>query len=119
MMDAYGAAYRRRLQDILSMPPLTSAQRKYLRMLAHAYDPMVMVGAKGVTDTLIRSVHEALDARELIKVRFNDFKDQKQPLIDQIAMRTNSQVVGVVGHVALFYRPQDDESKRKITLPGK
>lgn len=99
------------------MHDLTSAQRKFLRAQAHPIDPIVIVGKQGVTDMLIRSVSDALEARELIKIRFNEFKDTKQELLDEITRRTGSQIAGVVGHVAIVYRWQPDDEKRKIELP--
>ncbi len=99
------------------MTTLTSTQRKFLRGLAHHLDPIVLVGKQGVTDALVRSVAVALEAHELIKVRFNEYKDEKKALSAEIADRTGSQIAGVIGHVLILYRQQPDEEKRKIELP--
>ncbi len=99
------------------MSNLTSAQRKYLRSAAHHLDPIAIIGKKGLTDELIDSIAKALAARELIKVRFNDHKDEKKTLINEIAERTSSHVAGVIGHVGILYREHDEEEKRKIELP--
>jgi len=96
---------------------LTSAQRKFLRASAHHLDPVVLIGKQGVTDSLVRSAADALEAHELVKVRFNEFKDDKQELIRDIAFRTNSQLAGMIGHVAILFRYQEDPEKRKIELP--
>lgn len=96
---------------------LTSSQRKYLRGLAHHLDPVVLIGKAGVTDALIGAADTALGSHELIKVRFNDFKDQKKELVREIESRTHSELCGVIGHVAIFYRQQPDAEKRKIDLP--
>ena len=99
------------------MKTLTSSQRKFLRSRAHHLDPLILVGKQGVTDSLVRATSEALDDHELIKVRFNEFKDEKKELAEQIAFRTASQIVGMIGHVAIMYRWQSDDEKRKIELP--
>jgi len=99
------------------MTPLSSSQRKYLRGLAHHLDPVVLVGKPGLSENLVQSALQALDAHELIKVRFNEFKDQKKALAEELATRTGSQIAGIIGHVAILYRPQPDEDKRKIFLP--
>ena len=99
------------------MDTLTSAQRKYLRAAAHHLEPIVLVGKQGITDMLVRSAAQALAAHELVKVRFNDHKDEKQALSAEIARRTASQLVGTIGHVATFYRPHDEPEKRKLVLP--
>lgn len=98
------------------MPTLTSAQRKQLRAMAHHLDPLILVGKQGASDMLVRATAEALDSHELIKVRFNEFKDEKRDLIETIAFRTGSQLVGLIGHVAILYRQNPDEEKRKINL---
>ena len=100
------------------MRALTSADRKYLRGLGQKLEPVVMVGKNGITDTLIDSANKALAAHELIKVRFVERKDEKRTLIDALAEQTRSDVAGMIGHVALLYRQQDDEEKRKIFFPG-
>ena len=100
------------------MTPLTNAQRKYLRGQAHHLKPLVIVGKQGVTDTLIRSVDTNLDAHELLKIRFNDHKDEKKNLAQEIVDRTESDLAGLIGHVAIVYRPHKDPEKRDITLPS-
>ena len=99
------------------MEALTSAQRKYLRGLANPLDALILVGKQGVTDNLVRAVDSDLEAHELIKVRFNEFKDEKDALSEVIRSRTNSQIVGRIGHVVMFYREHPDPEKRSITLP--
>ena len=100
------------------MSELTSAQRKYLRKVGHHLDPVVIIGKQGVTDMLVRAVTQALEPNELVKVRFNEFKDEKKTLIEEIERRTGSHVAGTIGHVALFYKQNPDEDKRKILFDG-
>jgi RNA-binding protein len=61
----------------------------------------------------------ALDAAELIKIKFSDHKEKelKTALIDEIASATHSHVAGMVGHVAILFRQHPDPAKRKIKLP--
>ena len=102
------------------MQLLSSSQSKYLRGLAHSLKPVVLVGQKGVTPSVLESVREALGSHELIKVKFLDFKERgaKTQLADEIERRTGSRRVGLLGHVAIFYRPHPDPDKRKVILPG-
>jgi len=99
------------------MIELNSSQRKYLRKVGHHLDPLIIVGKQGVTDMLVRAVSEALEHHELVKIRFNEFKDEKRELVDELVRRTGSQVAGMIGHVALLYKEQPDEEKRKIIFP--
>lgn len=100
------------------MTDLSSGQRKYLRSQAHHLDPVVLVGKQGITETLIHAVDESLQARELIKMRFNDFKREKKELTAQVAEQTHCQVAGILGHVAILYREHPEEEKRRIQLPS-
>lgn len=101
------------------MKKLTSFQAKYLRGLAHAFKPVVFVGQKGLTDALVKSASEALQRHELIKVRFIDFKekDLKIEIAAALGKKTGSRMAGMVGHVAILYKPHTDPAKRKIVLP--
>lgn len=101
------------------MKKLTGIQAKYLRGLAHGLKPVVFVGQKGVTDALIASTEQAFDRRELIKIKFIDFKEKKQKkeIAEVIEAKTGCLVAGMIGHVAIFYRQHDDPEKRKVILP--
>lgn len=97
--------------------PLKGAQRKMLRSLAHPLKPVVLVGAKGLTEQLISAVDAALNDHELIKVKFGEFKEEKKQLAERIATATHGEMVGIIGHIAIFYRSHPDPEKRKIHLP--
>jgi RNA-binding protein len=96
-----------------------SSQRKYLRGLAHKLKPVVFVGQKGVTATLGKAIEEALDAHELIKVKFVEFKEKvhKTAITARIETETGAVLAGIIGHTAIFYRPHRDPEKRRIQLP--
>ena len=102
------------------MTPLTGTQRKYLRGLAHGRKPLVLIGQHGLTETVVAFIDDALARHELIKVKFNEFKEkeQKQAIGARIAEATASEMVGMVGHTAIFFRRQPDPEKRTIRLPG-
>lgn len=99
------------------MNPLTGSQREYLRSKAHHLKPLVFIGHQGVTESVIAAVEENLLAHELIKVKFNDLKDQKRPLTEEVARRTESELVGMVGNIATLYRQHPEPEKRRVDLP--
>ncbi|MBF0446153.1 MAG: YhbY family RNA-binding protein [Magnetococcales bacterium] len=101
------------------MLELQGFQKKYLRGLAHNLKPLVLVGREGVTAAVLLVVDQALLDHELIKVRFNDFKTEKKALCAQIAENSGGDLVGMVGHVAIFYRPHPKVDKRTIKVPEK
>lgn len=63
-----------------------------------------MIGRSGLTEALIKAADEALNAHKLIKVRFQRFKDDRREISARLAGRTASELVGVLGHVAILYR---------------
>ncbi len=99
--------------------PLAGYQKKYLRGLAHSLKPVVIVGQKGATDALFKSIDTALTDHELIKIRFIEHKERqlKDPIIADIKTRTGAELAGTIGHTAILYRPHPDPDKRKIVLP--
>jgi RNA-binding protein len=100
------------------MEKLKGLQRKHLRAQAHHLKPVVIVGAKGLTEQLIGSVDTALTDHELIKVKFGEFKEEKKEFSARIAQMTQSELVGLIGNIAIFYRQNSDPEKRKIHLKG-
>ena len=96
-------------------------QKKYLRGLAHSLDPSILIGQKGLTDTLVRAMREELDRHELIKVKFNDFKEKeaKQAIVASLVEQTGCIPIGMIGHTAIFYRQNSNPEKRKILLPDR
>ncbi len=96
---------------------LSSNQRRFLRAEAHRLEPSVRVGREGVTPGVLAAIRQALDARELIKVRFVALKEAKEIVLPEIAGRTDSACVGTIGHIAIFYRPHPDPERRALRLP--
>jgi RNA-binding protein len=101
------------------MEALKGYQKKYLKGLAHGLKPVVFIGQKGLSANLIASIEDALESHELIKVKFVEFKDrqQKASMVETLAKKVNCQLVGMIGHMAIFYRQQTDTDKRSIELP--
>ncbi len=99
------------------MEKLKGSQKKYLRAQAHHLKPLVIIGAKGVTGSLIVSVDSALQDHELIKVKFGEFKEAKKEISEEIAKASKSEIVGLIGNIAILYRQHPDPEKRKIKLP--
>lgn len=95
------------------MMELTSKQRKMLEKAAHTLDPVVIVGQNGVTPSLEVKVAESLKAHELIKVRFNEFKEEKRELAEEIAQKTDATLVRIIGNVAILYKESEDSEKRR------
>jgi RNA-binding protein len=93
---------------------LSSRQRSHLKALAHDKKPVILMGHKGLTDAVVKETDAALLAHELIKVKLAD-DTQLDAHANEIAARTESDLVTRVGKVAILYRAHPDEPR--IRLP--
>lgn len=103
------------------MTTLKGFQKKYLRGLAHGLKPIILIGKEGITDTVVRATDEGLSQHELIKIKFNEFKDkdQKVAFSGELVAGTGGVLVGMIGHTVILYRRHADPAKRRIQLPVK
>ena len=94
---------------------ITSKQRAYLRGLANGIDPIFQIGKSGITDELLTQLSNALEARELIKVRVleNSGYTAKEAA-SEIAEATDSEVVACVGTKFVLYK--ESVKKKRIEL---
>ena len=90
----------------MTAPALSAAQRRELKGRAQRLDPVARVGRQGVTGELIASLDAALARHELVKVKLVDHKDERKTLGGELAARTGSALVQVVGHVIVLFRPR-------------
>lgn len=95
---------------------LSASQTRYLRGLAHSLKPVILVGAKGVTDGLAAELDGALEHHELLKVKFAaEDRETRDAWIAELTGRVGAALVQRIGNVAVLYRPGKD--KRQIVLP--
>ena len=89
---------------------LTPAERKALKAKAHKLDPVVHVGAKGLTDEVIAEIDRALHAHELIKVRAASLdRDERDNALQHICGRTGADQVQHIGKIFVLFRKKNDE----------
>ena len=98
------------------MIDLNSKQRKILEKAAHDMQPVVIIGGAGLTDGVIQMTANTLTAHELIKVKFNEYKDEKQELTSQLCSRTDATLVRIIGNVAILYKEAEKVEDRKFKL---
>lgn len=96
---------------------ITSKQRAYLRKLAHDLSPVVMIGKYGLNEGVIGALNEALDDHELVKMKFIEFKEERQEMSRRAAEACHALLVTVIGNIAVLFRISADPEKQKIQLP--
>ena len=95
---------------------LTSKQRAYLRGLSQSLDTIFQIGKGGITEELCFQVSNALEARELIKLRVLENSGYTaRDAADEISGEIGADVVSCLGNRFVLYRRS--EKKVKIELP--
>ena len=92
--------------------------KRHLRGLSHDLRPIVELGQQGLRDSVVEALDQALDNYELVKVKIPADRDERRTIAAQLTERTHSELAGLVGHMAIIYRPARDPEKRKIKLPS-
>jgi len=97
------------------MVPLTNAQKRVFKAQAQRLKATLKIGKGGISPQFLIALDDALKHHELVKVKFDDFKDQKKELSPQLAQKSGSHLVTRVGNVIVLYRPvpvQDEPPER-------
>ena len=95
---------------------LSNPQKRYLRSLAHELKPVLLVGAKGITENIVAEAGIALAHHELVKARIvADDRELRDQWIGELCERADALLVARIGHVAVLYRRSED--KPMIVLP--
>ncbi len=94
---------------------LKSKQRAQLRSLANGIDTILQIGKTGISAQTLKQVDDALEARELIKIRTLETAPMSsRQAADEIAEKVNADVVQVIGSRIVLYR--QSVNNRKIVL---
>lgn len=94
---------------------LNSKQRAFLRSTATELSPIIQIGKGGITENLIKTVSDALEARELIKLTVLENCDQvPREAAEILADETGAEIVAVVGRKVVLYR--ESEKNKKIEI---
>lgn len=84
--------------------------RKSLKAQAHHLKPVVLLGAKGLTEAVIAETDIALNAHELIKVKINGAeKEDRIEMTDMLCQQLEAELVQMIGHTAIIYRKKKEQ----------
>ena len=90
---------------------LTNAERKELKARAHPLNPVVMVGAAGLTPPVLQEIDRGLAAHELIKVRLaGGQRMDREQVAEDVAEALSCAVVQIIGHMLVLFRPAPEEA---------
>lgn len=96
---------------------ITPKQRAHLKSLAHHLKPVLFVGKEGITEQTVRSLEEAFNTRELLKVKILEAAPMgTREGAEALAAKVDGAVaVQSIGRVGVIYRRHPD--KPEIDLP--
>lgn len=103
------------------MIQLTPAQRKEFRAQAHHLDPVVMIGAEGLTSAILKEADAALNAHGLIKLRiFSDDRAARDTMLQTLAEELNAAPIQHIGKLLVIWRPMAPRQRPsdEDRLPG-
>ncbi len=96
---------------------MTSKQRSKLKSIAANLSPVTQIGKGGITENLLNTLSESLEARELIKVNILQNAEADADTIAQnVAELLGAAVVIVIGRKAVFYRRSSRKDIEHIEL---
>lgn len=96
---------------------LSQDQKKHLRTIGHQLKPVVTIGDKGLSQSVLEEIERALNDHELIKVKVvTEDREDKKAIIAQLVTQTGVILVQTIGHNALILRNVDKPNPKLSNL---
>ncbi|USQ13499.1 ribosome assembly RNA-binding protein YhbY [Legionella lytica] len=84
--------------------------KRSLKAQAHHLKPVVLIGAKGLTEAVAAETDVALLAHELIKVKINGAEREDRILMaNELCQQLSAELVQLIGNTAIIYRKNEDK----------
>lgn len=95
---------------------ITTKQRAYLRGLANKEDAIIQIGKNGIGENLLKTVSDALEAREIVKLTVMEtVEESPKELMSILTEALECEAVQVIGRKLVLYR--ESKENKKIVLP--
>ena len=95
---------------------LSSKQRAYLRGLGQSCPAIMQIGKGGISENLLKTVSDALEAREIVKLSVLDnCGEDPRAVLDALCEALGADGVSCVGKKIVLYR--ESQEKKTIILP--
>jgi RNA-binding protein len=86
--------------------------KKSLKSQAHHLKPVVLLGAKGLTEAVIAETNIALLAHELIKVKMNSAeKEDRLNMANELSQHLQAELIQIIGNTVILYRKNEEKHK--------
>ena len=94
---------------------MNSKKRAFLKKKAHNLEAIVRIGKDGLNQNIIQSILDAIESRELIKVKIlQNCEEDKDEVAKILSERTSSELVQVIGHTIVLYKQSSKEKYNYI-----
>lgn len=99
---------------------LTPAERSALKARAHPLRPVVMIGAEGLSATVLQEIDNSLKAHELIKIKVDsDDQDERDDLMGTICANTGASAIQHIGKILVVFRERPQSARKAAEGGGK
>ena len=88
---------------------MNSKKRAFLKKKAHNLEPMVRIGKDGLNENIIQSILDAIDSRELLKVKIlQNCEEEKWTIYSKLMYVKDFEVVGMIGRTIIIFKENKD-----------
>ncbi|MFO2623223.1 ribosome assembly RNA-binding protein YhbY [Legionella pneumophila serogroup 1] len=88
---------------------MDSSFKQSLKAKAHHLKPVVLLGAKGLTEAILAETNVALLAHELIKVKINGAeKEDRMQMAEELCEQLHAELVQMIGNTLVLYRKNEE-----------
>ncbi len=84
--------------------------KQALKAQAHHLKPVILLGAKGLTDAVLKETDLTLTTHELIKIKINGLdKAEREQIAIDLCQQLQAELVQIVGHIATIFRKNENK----------
>ena len=89
---------------------LAKKQKQYLKGLANPLKPVVIIGAGGLSENIIKSVNEYLERHELLKINVLKSCEQEiEEIVLDVMATTGAELISQLGRKIVIYRRNNEQ----------
>lgn len=92
---------------------MTSKQRAFLKKEAHNLEPIVRIGKEGLSENIVQSLLDAINSRELIKVKIlqnlEAEKEEIREIAEELSEKSGADLVAIIGRILIYYKENTDK----------
>ncbi len=89
---------------------MNSKKRAFLKKKAHNLEPIVRIGKEGLNENIIKSILDAIESRELIKVKIlQNCEEDKNLIYTKLIDYKEFELVGMIGRTIIIFKENKDK----------